>query len=134
MKKFILISLLLAACGPINVGSQGPPGQNGASCTTINVAPGSPGAPDGGALITCTTGSQSLILNGASLTPVQFCPNVMPSYPTIFPEVGFCIAGSIYAVYSANDGFLTELPPGAYNSNAIGSDCNFTILSGCVIQ
>jgi hypothetical protein len=75
-------------------------------------------------------------LNGApgtKITSVQFCPGNV-TYPTIFPEIGFCIEGNLYAVYSANDGFLTEIPPGQYLSNAIGSSCNFTVLPNCVIS
>jgi hypothetical protein len=71
--------------------------------------------------------------NGTAITIVQFCPGVTPTYPTTFPEVGFCINDNLYAVYSANDGFLTEVTPGAYNSNAIGSACNFTVLPNCVV-
>jgi hypothetical protein len=71
---------------------------------------------------------------GTVITTVQFCPNVVSIYPTTFPEYGLCINGNVYAVYSANDGFLTLTPPGTYNSNAIGSACAFTILPNCVIQ
>lgn len=62
-------------------------------------------------------------LPGSDIQIVQFCPNVSPTYPSIFPEVGFCIDNKLYAVYSANDGFLTEVTPGAYLSNAVGSVC-----------
>src|ERR1700677_3386138 len=65
--------------------------------------------------------------------PIQFCGNATPSYPTTFPEVGLCIQGQLYAVYSANDGFLALIPPGNYESNAIGSACNFTVGPGCAI-
>jgi len=71
--------------------------------------------------------------NGTVVTSVQFCPGT-PSYASTFPETGLCFNGNIYAVYSANDGFLTEIVPGAYTSNAIGSSCNFTVLPNCVIQ
>lgn len=78
--------------------------------------PGQPGAP------------------GTTIEPVQFCPGVTTAYPTTFPEVGFCIDGNLYAVYSTNDGFLTLVPPGLYQSNAVGSACTFTVLPNCVIQ
>ena len=67
------------------------------------------------------------------ITPIQLCPNVKPTYPTTFPEVAFCIDDTLYAVYSANDGFLTSLPLGAYTSNAIGSACNFVVGANCSI-
>ena len=82
---------------------------------------------------TGATGSQgSAGTPGTVITPVQFCPGT-PIYPSDFLEVGLCIDGKLYAVYSANDGFLTFLPDGAYQSNAIGSSCNFTV-SGCTIN
>lgn len=105
MKKLILsTAILLGACGQ---GPQGVSGNNGTNGTN--------GVP------------------GTTFTIVQFCPNVVPTYPTTFPEVGFCIQGSLYAVYSANDGFLTEIVPGTYTSNAIGSACNFTVSSNCTV-
>ena len=107
MKKFILsVAILLSACG-----GQGPQGVSGSNGTN-----GTNGAP------------------GTAFTIVQFCQNVVPTYPTTFPEVGFCIQGSLYAVYSANDGFLTEIPPGTYTSNAVGSACNFTIAANCAVS
>ena len=107
MKRILLAIILLSACGQ---GPQGIPGQNGAP------SPIGPQLPD-----------------GTTVTPVQFCPGVSPTYPSTFPEYGLCIEGSLYAVYSANDGFLTLIPPGQYQSNAIGSNCNFTVLSGCEV-
>lgn len=71
--------------------------------------------------------------NGTLIRIIQFCPGVVSQYPTTFPEVGFCINNSIWAVYSANDGFLTEIIPGRWNSNAIGSACSFTVLPGCIV-
>lgn len=71
--------------------------------------------------------------DGTQINIVQFCLNSIPSYPAVFPEVGFCINNKIYAVYSANDGFLTLVPPGVYSSHAIGSSCTFTVLPNCQI-
>lgn len=108
---FILSALLLAACGQGPQGAQGVAGSIG--------APGSPGN-DG--------------KDASGVTAVQFCPGVSPVYPTTFPESGLCINGNIYAVYSANGGFLTLIPPGVYSSNAIGSACNFTVTANCGVQ
>lgn len=72
-------------------------------------------------------------LNGTTITMVQLCPGTS-HYPSVFIEVAFCVDNSLYATYSANGGFSTMLPPGAYSSNAIGSSCNFTVVSGCEIQ
>lgn len=116
MKHLLILScLVLFACR----GPQGDPGNTGAQ--------GSQGI----------QGSQGLQgptgLNGSTITLVQFCPGT-PSYPSTFPEIGMCINNKLYAVYSANDGFLTLIPPGVYHSNAIGSSCNFTILPNCGIS
>lgn len=64
--------------------------------------------------------------NGSSVVPIQFCPG-QSSYPSNFPESGLIINGVIYGVYSLNNGFLAQLPPGQYASNVIGSSCTFTI-------
>jgi hypothetical protein len=94
-------------------GSDGPQGLNGSNGQNGSQGPAGPqGNP------------------GTDLTPiemVQFCPNVAPNYPTTFPEYGFIINGKLYGVYSANGGFLAQLPPGQYLSNAIGNSCTFTV-------
>ena len=125
-------------------GPQGAPGTNGSSCSVAAV-PASNVAPNGGSLIQCTDGTQSLVLNGTNgtngsngtpgtlVTPIQFCPGT-PSYPSTFPEVGFCINNQIYAVYSANNGFLTVVEPGTWSSNAIGSSCTFTVSANCQVS
>lgn len=72
-------------------------------------------------------------IDATQITIVQFCPG-NTNYPTTFNEIGFCINSQIYAVYSANDGFLTLVPPGNYSSNAINSSCNFVVYPNCVIE
>ncbi len=71
--------------------------------------------------------------DGNIITPIKFCLGEAV-YPTVFPEYGICINNSIYAVYSTHGGFLTLIPEGRYNSNAVGSNCDFTVLPSCVIQ
>lgn len=125
----VLLFLILTAC-PGPQGNQGDIGQTGA----VGVA-GSNGTngQDGQSIV----GSQGPAgANGQDATPVtwvQFCPGTT-SYPSTFVEGGFCISGNVYAVYSANGGFMTYIPPGSYNSNAINSSCNFTLLANCIIQ
>lgn len=66
--------------------------------------------------------------------PVQLCPNNgTTTYASTFNEVAFCFNDKLYGVYSANDGFMSELPPGAYTSNGIGSSCTFTIGTNCSV-
>lgn len=103
-------------------GSQGSKGDTGA--TGSNGLPGTPG-------INGTNGVNGQ--DGTSVVWIQFCPG-STSYPSTFIEGGFCINNNIYAVYSANDGFLTLVPPGTYHSSAIGSNCTFTVLPNCVIN
>lgn len=164
MNKFylmilILSSLGLSSCGHNHyeyvIGQQGPqgekgdkgdPGVNATACYVTSVA-ASPEAPNGGSLITCPT-SSSLVLNGAPgatgatgaagtngtvVTSVSLCSGTT-TYPSKFVEVAFKINGKLYAVYSANGGFMTELPPGNYTSNGIGSSCNFTVNSDLTIS
>jgi len=134
-------------------GSTGPTGLaglNGTGCTVTTVQANN-AAPNGGSLISCTDGTQSLVLNGevgptgntgavgpagspgTIVTPIQFCPGTS-SYPNEFNEVGFCINGNIWAVYSANGGFLTEVLPGTWSSDGINASCTFTVEPGCVIS
>lgn len=72
----------------------------------------------------------TVVNNGPSI--VQLCPGVT-TYGSKYVELGFCISNKLYAVYSANDGFLTEIVPGRYSSNAINSVCNFTVKDNCEV-
>lgn len=144
---FFVLSLAACGKGPIGpAGPQGPAGATGApgaSCTVSTVSD-SPAAPNGGSLISCPDGTTSLVLNGTDGTngtngsngtvvaAVQFCSGT-PSYPSTFPEIGFCIDNTLYAVYSANDGFLTEVTPGEYSSDGENSSCDFTVGANCQV-
>ena len=57
-----------------------------------------------------------------------------PTYASVFVEVALCINQELYAVYSANGGFLTKILPGTYSSNAIGSRCDFKVIQNCQIE
>lgn len=154
----LLVAVGLSACGcPRNgtngvngaVGAQGPSGVDGVGCVVTSVA-ASPDAPNGGSLISCAS-SSSLVLNGtngtngtngsngAAGTPgtviqsIQLCPGTTV-YPSKFIEVVFCMNNKLYGVYSANDGFLSELPPGTYGSNGINASCSFVIGANCTIS
>ncbi len=117
MKKFLVIAMLLTACGPKgNQGNTGSPGPQG------------PAGPVGDTGAQGPTGA-----DGTVITPIQFCSGT-PTYPSTFPEYGLCINNQIYAVYSTRGGFLTILPNGSYLSNAVGSRCNFQVLDNCVVQ
>lgn len=109
-------------------GERGLPGTNGTSGLSIT-------GPQGPIGLSGTSGVSIVGPMGPAGTPgtivtmVQFCPGTTV-YPTSFPEYGFIINGHLYAVYSANDGFLAEIVPGLYESNAIGNSCTFTVHSG----
>ena len=72
--------------------------------------------------------------DGTSIVAIPFCPGYAPVYPSVFPEVGLCINDSLFAVYSANGGFLALIPPGRYSSAGIGSACDFTVGPHCTIN
>jgi hypothetical protein len=123
MKRLLIISLLLVSCSKDSGTTiQSNSNQN---CTVYQS--------NTIVYISCTDGSTVSFPLGTVITPVQFCPGTT-SYPGEFNEVGFCINNNLYAVYSANNGFLTYIPNGYYNSNAIGSSCNFYVNSNCVIS
>lgn len=96
-------------------GSKGDTGNRGA--TGQQGAPGMPGSP------------------GTVVTPIQLCPNVTPTYATVFPEVALCLGGNLYGTFNNNTSYqyLAELPDGAYSSNGQGAACSFTI-TGCVVS
>lgn len=130
-----LVGVALIGCGR-EVGQQGPqgaPGLQGSQGTTGPQGPaGSCSVRQNGTsvVITCNDGTEAEI---PELEPIQLCPG-SPSYPAHFIEVAYCIGGQLYGVYSANGGFMTMLPPGAYTSNGIGSACNFTVSAGCKVS
>lgn len=102
------------------------------SCKAFKGDPGSAGAPgaQGPAGDRGPTGEPGQDATGVSV--VALCPG-STVYPSTFVEVAFCIDGRLYGTYSANGGFSTELVPGAYLSNAIGSSCNFSVLANCEV-
>lgn len=116
-------------------GLTGATGANGSSCSVMAALDGS------GALISCQDGSNVFVKNGekgdtgatgaagmnaTSVEFVKFCNSANPSYGS-FPEYGMRVGTKIYAVYSANNGFLTLLSPGTYVTTSTGLNCNFTV-------
>jgi len=127
----IVTALILTACqGP--QGDRGGQGAVGAPGQTI-IGPVGATGPSGAPGLNGSNG-----LNGTNGTPgtqvdiVQFCPG-STNYASEFNEVGYCINGQIYAVYSANDGFLSLIPPGTYSSNGINSSCSFVVGPNCEV-
>ena len=135
----MLASLVLAGCGSgvYSSGPMGPQGTNGQGCS-VTALPISNSAPNGGSLITCPDGTSSVVLNGAVgtsgtvISPVQFCPRSTEYATGTFSEVGFCIDGKLYAVYSDHGGFMSVIPNGTYSSNGENSSCVFKV-DGCNI-
>ena len=80
------------------------------------------------------TGQRGLPGLDATLVKViNLCPGAS-AYPKVFVESALCIDHKLYGVYSLEGGFLSELPVGSYKSLAIGSACNFKVLTDCVVQ
>lgn len=130
-------------------GADGPAGLQGPAVPILTHPASSTECPTGGTIvsvgdssITVCNGTVGPIgipgipgVPGTDITPISIvplCPGTT-HYPSTFIEIAFCIANNLYAVYSANDGFLTYVPPGNYSSNAIGSSCNLTVHPNCVI-
>lgn len=146
----LLLTVLLTACHHGDKGLTGLPGAtipvlaapasllqcaNGGTVVTIgssvniicNGVQGPSGAPGQDSTVPGPKGDiGSPGINATPISVVTFCPGVT-IYPSAFLEVGLIIGGRLYGVYSKNDGFLAELPPGRYESNAVGSSCDFTI-------
>lgn len=156
MKKLLLLLVFLSACGQqrgVVYGEQGVQGLPGLPGPTGPVGTNGLGGLDGekgekGDIgVTGPQGPQGAVgqdgqtgpqgnpgTDASDTTVVQLCPNLgVPSYPNNFLEVGFCITGKLYGVYSANgQAALTELPPGTYNSTAPQS-CTIQILTNCEV-
>lgn len=135
----IIYGVLIASCVFMNAcqGPRGPDGYKGSAGT--NGSDGSNGAngvdgqsgSNGADGVPGADGHDGV--DATPVTIVQLCPGT-PSYPSTFIEIGFCLSNKLYATYSTNGGFSTYLPPGGYTSNAVGSSCNFTVVSGCQIS
>lgn len=136
MRSLVVLFILLSACTqnePIII--QGPKGDAGQSITGPQGPTGSTGATgqDGQSIVGPQGPQGDPGAPGTVVTWVQFCQGTT-TYPSTYIEGGFCINNNLYAVYSANNGFLVYLPPGNYSSNAINSSCSFTVLPNCQIQ
>lgn len=130
-KLYFTLTVLMTTILAIS-GCAGQNGQLGAKGESGNPGATGPVGPKGDEGNTGADGRPGV--DGTPVTLIKFCPNAVASYPLVFPEYGICVNNQIYAVYSANGGFLTVIPPGRYNSNAIGSVCDFTVAPNCVIQ
>lgn len=107
-------------------GANGVDGQNGSNGTNgQDGATGSQG-PQGPAGASGANG-----IDTTPITVVNLCPGT--SNYGVFVEIALCLNNNLYAVYSANGGFLTYLAPGGYSSNAIGSACSLTVQPNCVV-
>lgn len=119
---------LLAACGRPQKGDSGSNGSSG--------APGAKGQ-DGVDGQDGQDGSQGpqgpAGTPGTQITVVKLCGGTT-AYPGTFVEVAFCVGTKLYAVYSANGGFESEIPPGTYSSNGINSSCTFTVGANCAVS
>lgn len=160
-KQLFLISCLMIAGCQDRIhyyagvkGDPGMPGQDGTGCSVQQLTTG--------ALITCSDATSAYIANGSQgpqgvqgisgptgpmgpiglpgadapptggVVVVPLCGGVT-TYPINFVEVALCINNKLYAVYSENNGFMTEIVPGAYFSNAHGNTCTLTVGTNCQV-
>lgn len=134
----ITAAFLLGCCGP--QGQAGLQGKPGVSAPSIYTLPASLSECSTGGTVVYVGAAETIVCNGLQgstgatgstgstgtlVEIVQFCPGT-PAYGN-FMEVGIKIGTDIYAVYSANNGFLTRLLPGNYVTTATGLNCNFTV-------
>lgn len=126
----LLMSLVLGACAdiPNHLGLSGKDGKDGSRGEKGDVGANGADGATGAQGVAGAAGQNGT--NGTQITIVQLCGSCVGAYPATFPEVGLCIAGSLYGVYSANGGFMVKLSNGSYSSQGINCTCSFTI-SGC---
>lgn len=111
------VMAVISGCGRPHDGKDGANGTNG-----VNGLAGAPGAQG-------AAGANGTV----PFYMVQLCPGT-PVYPSVFIEYAFCVDGKLYGTYSANGGFTTWILPGSWQSNAIGSRCNFTVGANCAVS
>lgn len=70
---------------------------------------------------------------GTQVSTVKFC-NSPTTYPTSFPEYGFCIDNVLYATFwDGHNAWTAQIPPGNYLSTSTGLQCNFNVTTGCIV-
>lgn len=116
----VTLSVTTQGCGKAPKGDTGVAGKDGQSTVGATGSQG-PVGPQGAPGV-----------DAHPVTVVKLCP-ATTVYSTTFTEVAFCIDGSLYAVYSANGGFESLIPPGTYSSNGINSSCTFTVHANCEV-
>lgn len=138
MYKLSMLACVLAAAGcgqgPVGPqGTQGLSGLSGASCSVYTLQP-SAIAPHGATLIHCPDSTESLILSGSSLSPINFCSTSDQPSVAAFPTVGFCIKSKLYAVIPVASDNLIEVPQGTYDYTTTGLGCTFTVGPNCAVR
>lgn len=129
----------LAGNGCNSRGADGANGTNGSSCTVQTVL-ASGAAPAGGALLSCTDGTNALIRNGTDgsdgITPIiqviKPCPSISGSNPEVLlvlPERQ--LLASVSKTVGGVETRLAIVTPGSYTT-ADGRSCNFTVTSTAV--
>lgn len=133
---FILVMMTSLGCAKDgkdgasgSIGTPGEPGRDGS--TGPSGADGSSGY-DGISIVGPSGPPGRDGIDAPRLSMISLCPGIT-SYPGVFIEVGICISGQLYAVYSDHGGFLTLISPGSYHSFAIGSACDLTVGPDCEI-
>lgn len=117
-------------------GNPGPQGESGYSCSVQSAI--------GGALITCTDGTQAVILNGQNGADGQDAPPTAYTVDHVVDPCGHQVSydevllvmsnGQILAHFaSGSNQFLTLIPPGNYITTD-GSGCYFTVESDMTVD
>lgn len=109
-------------------GATGPAGSNGTNGSDGATGPAGVNGVDG---VNGTNGHDGV--DATPITIVQFCQGITPAYPSTFPEIGLCLQGKLYGVYSTNGGFMVYISDGSYISHGLNADCTF-VVSGCEVH
>ncbi len=144
-----------------DTGAQGVKGDKGTSCSvhqdthgaTVSCTDGTTGvvvngmdaspcgvsSVPGGVKVSCPDGSIQTVMNGTNgtngtvVTPIQLCSQYTTTYPSSFPEFGFCINNKLFAVYwDGTHAFEAEIVPGNYYSTS-PQTCTFHVAAQCVV-
>jgi hypothetical protein len=137
-----VLGCTLAGNGCNSRGADGANGTNGSSCTVQTVL-ASEAAPAGGALLSCTDGTNALIRNGTDgadgadgVTPIiqviKPCPNISGSNPEVLLVLpGRQLLASVSKTVGGVETRLAIVTPGSYMTTD-GRSCNFTVTSTTV--
>jgi hypothetical protein len=120
-----LLLLVVSACGQTQV-----------TPLTCNTAQES-----NGLTVNCPGSPPAFVSNGqdgvdaSPVTMVKFCSGYTTTYPSVFPEYGFCLSGKLYGTFfDGHNAWTGEIPSGNYPSTSTSAPCNFKVVENCGVE